>query len=470
MDETGTTGAVLVADDDPAIRATLVGLLSDEGYRVVEAADAAAVLAQVNGSEPPALVLLDVRMPGAKDLDLLRQLLDRKDPPGVIMMTAFSTANLAIRAIQAGAYDYIAKPFHLDEVALTAARFFEHRDLERQVETLQAGRLQGRDPAERLIGDSPAMRRVYTTIGRLAGSEATVLITGETGTGKELVARTLHTNSTFARGPFVAVHCAALPETLLESELFGHEKGAFTGAIDQKKGRFERANKGTLFLDEIGEIGPAIQKKLLRVLQEREIERVGGTQPIKVDVRVIAATNKMLEAEVAAGRFREDLFYRLNVLTIHLPPLRDRLEDLPLLAEYFLDKHRYTPGGPPARLSAPALERLMAHTWPGNVREMENTLERAVALAQGGIITANHIRFPAVHERPFIDVAERVRARTPLATLMADVARLALAEALRQADGDQAAAAATLGLAPIEFRDQAERVNLALSEPLGLPN
>ena len=242
------------------------------------------------------------------------------------------------------------------------------------------------------------MREVYKLIGRVAASEATVLITGETGTGKELVAEVLHQNSTYARGPLVKVNCAALPETLLESELFGHEKGAFTGAIAQRKGRFELAHKGTIFLDEIGEISPSTQKKLLRVLQEREFERVGGTVTIKVDARVIAATNKRLEDEVGAGRFREDLFYRLNVITIHLPPLRERREDIPLLVEHFLDKHRYAPTSGPARISDPALGQLLGHEWPGNVRELQNTLERATALAQGGLILEEHIRFP-VDER-----------------------------------------------------------------------
>jgi two-component system response regulator AtoC len=315
-----------------------------------------------------------------------------------------------------------------------------------------------------MIGDSPAMRSVYTLIGRVAGAETTVLITGETGTGKELVAEIIHANSPFARGPLIKVNCAALPETLLESELFGHEKGAFTGAVTMRKGRFELAHKGTIFLDEIGEISPNTQRKLLRVLQEHEFERVGGTASIKVDTRVIAATNKRLESEVAAGRFRDDLFYRLNVITIDLPPLRERGDDIGLLVEYFLDKHRYTPASGPARITASALEKLYQHDWPGNVRELENTLERAVALAQGGLILDEHIHFAVVGDQAQIDIAQRVRDRTPLQRLLDETERLAIVEALRQAGGDQLEAAYLLGLEPAALRERLTVFGLGTAE------
>jgi two-component system response regulator AtoC len=455
---------LLVADDDDAIRETLVELLSDEGYAVEQAGDGRAVLARLQAAPPPDLVLLDVRMPGASGLEVLAALPAGPERPGVILMTAFSTANEAIRAIQAGAYDYIAKPFHLDEVRLKVARWFERRALEQHLSVLQAGRLAGRAAGERLIGDSPAMREVYKLIGRVAGAEATVLLTGETGTGKELVAEVIHQNSPYARGPLVKVNCAALPETLLESELFGHEKGAFTGALAQRKGRFELAHKGTIFLDEIGEVSPATQKKLLRVLQERTFERVGGTVPVRVDVRVIAATNKRLEEEVAAGRFRDDLFYRLNVLTIRLPPLRERREDIPLLVEHILDRQRYGPASGPARLSEPALAVLLAHEWPGNVRELQNTLERAVALAQGGLILPEHIHFPALDERAFLDVGQRLREGVGLARLLEEAARLALGEALRQAGGDRWQAARLLDLEPAALRERLDALGLAPAE------
>ena len=459
--ETDNGRRVLVADDDATIRQALVELLEDEGYQVEQAADGTAVLTAVQQSTTD-LVLLDVRMPGATGIEVLKQVSGGGNGhhPGIIIMTAYSTANLAIQAIQAGAYDYITKPFNLDEVLLTVGRWFEVQELARQVESLTSTRLAARDPNEKIIGDSPAMREVYKLVGRVAGSEATVLITGETGTGKELVARIIHANSTYARGPLVTVNCAALPETLLESELFGHEKGAFTGALNQRKGRFELANKGTIFLDEIGEISQSTQKKLLRVLQEREFERVGGTVPVKVDTRVIAASNKRLEDEVSAGRFRDDLFFRLNVITIHLPPLRERKTDIPLLVEYFLDKNRYSLSSGPAPISEPAMQKLMNHDWPGNVRELQNTLERAVALSQGGLILEEHIRFPIVSERQFIDVAQRLRDGLSLQRLLDETARTAIAEALRQANGDQVQAAHMLQIDPETLRARLEAFGL----------
>jgi two-component system response regulator AtoC len=266
-----------------------------------------------------------------------------------------------------------------------------------------------------------------------------------------LVATVLHRMSTYAHGPLIKVNCAALPETLLESELFGHEKGAFTGAINQRKGRFEMANKGTIFLDEIGEMSLATQKKLLRVLQEREFERVGGSVSVKIDTRVIAATNKILPQEIEAGRFREDLYYRLNVISVYLPPLRDRKEDIPLLVEYFVGKHRYRQDASPARVSQDAMNAMMEYDWPGNVRELQNLIERAIVLSQGGIITADQIDFYGADTRKLIDVGDYVRRGTALTQIMAEVERDALHEALQQNDGDRAAAASALGLKVAEF-------------------
>src|SRR5437763_8791727 len=251
------------------------------------------------------------------------------------------------------------------------------------------------------------MLEIYKKIGRAAGTDAIILITGETGTGKELVAQTIHSNSQYRHGPLVKVNCAALPETLLESELFGHEKGSFTSAVAQRKGRFELAHGGTIFLDEIGEITLGMQKKLLRVLQEKEFERVGGTETVKVNVRVIAASNKELSGEVAAGRFREDLYYRLNVITVDMPPLRERGDDIVLLTEHFLDKHRFAPGAPPARISEEAMARLQAHDWPGNVRELEHSIQRAVVLGRGKVITPEHLALTrATDERRVVDLGD----------------------------------------------------------------
>ncbi len=439
---------ILIADDDAAIRDVLRNLLEDEAYDVEEGESGAAVLEALSRPDggKPDLVMMDIRMPDKNGLEVLR---DARGNNGgqlpVIVMTAYGSSNVAIEAMRSGAYDYITKPFDLDEVLLTIQRYFDRQALRDQVQQLSS-RIGERDPNELLIGNSPAMQEVYKTIGRIAHSDATVLITGETGTGKELIASILHGTSSYSRGPLVKVNCAALPETLLESELFGHEKGSFTGAINQRKGRFEMANKGTIFLDEIGEMTLATQKKLLRVLQEREFERVGGTVSVKIDTRVIAATNKILPQEIEAGRFREDLYYRLNVISIYLPPLRDRKEDIPLLVEHFVDKFRHTAASSPGRVTQRAMDKLMEYDWPGNVRELINIVERATVLAQGEVITDEHIDFVGADNRRLIDIGEKVRRGSSLADLLEEVEQLAISEALSAADGDRREAATMLGL------------------------
>jgi two-component system response regulator AtoC len=447
---------ILIADDSAAIRDVLREALIDEGYDVAEAASGDEVLAVFNDGEGPVpdLALMDIRMPGKDGIEVLRTLRAAGDSElPIIVMTAFGSASTAIEAMKLGAFDYIAKPFELDEVALVIERFFERRDLSERVVRLIAE--SNRD--EILIGDSPAMQSIYKIVGRVARSDATVLVSGETGTGKELVATVLHRNSTYSAGPLIKVNCAALPETLLESELFGHEKGAFTGAIAQRKGRFELANKGTIFLDEVGEMTLATQKKLLRVLQEREFERVGGTNTIKVDTRVVAATNKDLPREIDNGAFREDLYYRLNVISIDLPPLRERHSDIPLLVEHFLHKHRYGRGSAPARISQEAMAMLLAHDWPGNVRELENTVERAVIMARGGIIAGDHITFPGQEARRQVDVTQAIADGTTLNSFLKDMESRYLREALRQAGGNQSVAAGLVGLDPEELRIRLER-------------
>ncbi len=434
---------VLVADDDNAIRAMLCEYLFSEGITVSEAHNGLEVLAAIE-SDPPDLVVMDMRMPELDGITVLRQSQGSGVP--FIVMTAYGGSNSAIQAAQLGAYDYITKPFDLEEVMLTIDRLFEWQRLTREVRSLRE-RVEKRDPSERIIGNSAAMQEVYKMIGRVAGTESTVLISGETGTGKELVAQTIHSNSTYRSGPLIKVNCAALPETLLENELFGHEKGSYTGASEMRRGRFELAHKGSIFLDEIGEMSLNIQRKFLRVLQEREIERVGGTVAIKIDTRVIAATNRRLEDEVAAGRFRQDLYYRLNVITIHLPPLRERKEDIPLLVEHFLDKHRYSDSDKPARISSEALDMIQEYDWPGNVRELENTLERAVVMAQGGVITSHHIIFSGRSERSkIVDVARLLREQATLRSIISEAEKLAIIEALEQANGDRSKAAAALGI------------------------
>lgn len=448
---------ILIADDDAAIRSMLRDFLEDEDYEIEETENGEEVLKTFKESDdPPELVLMDVRMPDKSGLDVLRELGDGvENQLPIILMTAYGTSNVAIEAMQLGAYDYITKPFDLEDVLHNVRRFFDHQALLKQVHGMR-NTASEQDPNETIIGNSPSMQDVYKTVGRVARSESTVLLTGETGTGKELVAQILHRNSAYSGGPMVKVNCAALPETLLESELFGHEKGAFTGAVNQRKGRFETANKGTIFLDEIGEMTLSTQKKLLRVLQEREFERVGGNVSVKVDTRIIAATNKNLAHEVREGRFREDLYYRLNVISIYLPPLRERTDDIPRLVEHFLHKHRYNPSAAPARISPQALDLLMEHNWPGNVRELENIIERAVVLAQGTVIGEDHIRFSSADQRHFIDLAERVRKGTPMSEIVQEVERKLLIEAISQSSGDRVAAAGLLGLDLQELQHKLE--------------
>jgi len=449
---------ILIADDEASIRALLRDFLEGEGFQVSEAETGGQVMkALAEGGHD--LIMMDIRMPEMDGLAVLKEMHSKKMDVPIILMTAHNSANIAIQATQLGAYDYITKPFELQDVLLTITRYFERQQLTSEVRSLRS-QLQ-RDPSERIIGSSLAMQVIYKIIGRAAGTDATILITGETGTGKELVAHTVHTNSQYRHGPLIKVNCAALPETLLESELFGHEKGSFTGALTQRKGRFEMAHKGTIFLDEIGEMTLSTQRKLLRVLQEREFERVGGSLPIKVDVRVIAATNKRLKEEVATGRFRDDLYYRLAVIEVDMPPLRDRKEDIPFLVEHFLDKHRYSSTSAPARISEEALVVLQQYDWPGNVRELENAIERAVVMSQGGIITSHHLLFSPYTERKFLDITRMVREKTALANIIADAERIALVEALDQARGDRSEAAKLLGLNRPDFYAKLKEYDLS---------
>lgn len=444
---------ILVADDDAGIRSLIIELFEDEGYEVDSAANGTAVVEALSSAGPPDLVLMDIRMPDLSGLEVLRTLGDKSNGPlPIIVMTAYGSASVAIDAIQSGAYDYVTKPFDLDDVLLRVQRYFERQALANEVQKLR--QIAERDPNEYIIGNSPAMQEVFKTIGRVARTDATVLITGETGTGKELVATTIHRNSGYAHGPLIKVNCAALPETLLESELFGHEKGAFTGAIAQKKGHFERANRGSIFLDEIGEMTLSTQKKVLRVLQEREFERVGGTVPVKVDVRIITATNKNLPQEVREGAFREDLYFRLNVIEVYLPPLRERRDDVPPLVEHFLHKHRISASSSPTQISAGAMRMLIEYDWPGNVRELENTIERAIVMAQGGIITEDLITFSAADQGHFIDISSSVRGRTPMREVLQEVERQMIREALRQSNGDRVAAASVLGVELSELTEK----------------
>lgn len=442
----GKNKLILVADDDQSIRSLLRSFLESEGFRTVEAKSGRDVVPTITKHRPD-VVVMDVRMPGMTGLDVLDQMKHLHIDIPVLMMTAYGSSNVAIEAIQRGAYDYVTKPFELDDLLLTMRRTVDHRELAMRAKEVAETI---RDPLDNMIGNTPPMQHVYKTIGRVARTDATILVTGESGTGKELVAGALHANSNRRNGPYVKVACASLTETLLESELFGHEAGSFTGAQKTRKGRFELADRGTIFLDEIGEMSLNTQKKLLRVLQEREFERVGSNTPLKVDTRVVAATNRDLAEEVAEGRFREDLYYRLNVIAVELPPLRERMEDVPLLVEHFLQKYRSeAPNGHP-RISEDALNALMSYTFPGNVRELENMVHRAIILARGQVITAQHIQFTGAPGKRDAEIdqqiAEKVTMGVPLKDIVAEAERQAIEAALGQCQGNRSQAAKQLGI------------------------
>jgi DNA-binding NtrC family response regulator len=371
-------GKLLIVDDDPVVRDSLGKWFESEDFDVVLAEDARTALEQM-ARQRYDLALLDIKMPGVDGIELQARLHDIDADMPVIMMTGYASVESAVKALKNGAYDYITKPFDPDELVRLALRAISHRAAEREVVRLREN-LQEVYPLTSLIGQSPAMRRVMELVETVAPTEATVLITGESGTGKEVVARALHAASPRRYNPMVVIHCGALTETLLESELFGHEKGAFTGAQARKKGKFEAADGGTVFLDEISDISLRTQTDLLRVLQEKEIVRVGGTQQFKVDFRAIAATNKSLDKLVAQGAFRPDLFYRLNVFAIELPPLRARREDIPLLAAHFCQKFAAAMNRPLQKLGGRTVELLTEYEWPGNVRELENAIERALLM------------------------------------------------------------------------------------------
>ncbi|MEI7768644.1 MAG: sigma-54 dependent transcriptional regulator [Chloroflexales bacterium] len=441
---------ILIADDEGPIRELLQEILEQEGARTWMASTGAEAMSALLSDEPD-VAILDVRMPPPDGLTVLQQIRSRGIDVPVLIVTAQDSSTMTIEAMQRGAYDYLAKPFDTDEILRSVQRALEYRRLTRRVMALE--KRAAADPRDILIGRSGPMQRVYKLIGRVAASDATVMISGETGTGKELVAQVLHRSSLRHEGPFVAVNCAALPESLLESELFGHEKGAFTGALAQRKGRFEQAHRGTFFLDEISEISPATQKKLLRVLQERTFERVGGNTSVKVDVRVITATNRDMLQVVSAGTFREDLYYRLNVVNIHMPPLRDRADDLPLLIDHFLRKHRV--GGRSARLSESAMEQIRGYDWPGNVRQLENTIERAVVLAQGSLISPEHLLLAttgAAYDRSLADALGRLLdLGGGLAGALQAARQRMIDLAIERSGGDRAAAALLLGVAEDEI-------------------
>jgi len=429
---------ILVIEDERAALRALSLLLSDESYEVLEADCGQTGLALARQEEPD-LVLLDIRLPDLNGLQVLEQIRQESVDAAVIIMTADTTSSNAIQATQLGAFDYIAKPINDDHLLVLIRRALEYRSLDRELRKLRTTPPQ--QPLSGFVGHSVAMQEVYKLIGRVAASEANVLVSGESGTGKELVADAIHKFGKRAQGPLVKVNCAAIPESLLEAELFGHEKGAFTNAVSRRIGRFEQADQGTVFLDEIAELSPALQAKLLRVIQERTIERLGSNVSINVDFRLIAATSQDLAAAVASGRFREDIYYRLNVVTIALPPLRERREDIPFLVQRFLG-----PSERPVTIRQDALDRILAHNWPGNVRELENVITRAIVLAPGGIITPECIQFADRSAQHSSSWLEQIPYRDGYWQVIRLVEAQLVRAALGEAQGNKAEAARLLGI------------------------
>ena len=384
VDSLAVKKTILIVDDEKHTRDGLRSALEDQ-YEVYVSGDAAGAIATLE-ADPPDLVITDLKIGTDDGMDLMEQILKRPSPPICIMMTAYGSVDTAVEAMKQGAYDFVTKPVNIDRLEMLVRRALRERAV--QAENVELRREVGKTRApDRMIGRSPAMERIFETIRQVAPSKATVLIQGESGTGKEVAAKAIHASSNRAEKPFVAVHCAALSPQLLESELFGHEKGAFTGATERRTGRFEQAAGGTLFLDEIGEIAPSVQVKILRVLGEKSFERVGGNQTLNSDVRLVTATNRDLAAMVREGNFREDLFFRLNVVPLTMPPLRDHREDIPLLADAFLKEMAKEHGKPVRSFSREATEALEAYDWPGNIRELKAAVEHAVVLGNGAELT-----------------------------------------------------------------------------------
>ena len=433
-------GRVLVVDDETSALETLDSILRGSGYTVDTASSGEQALQRLR-EEEYGVVLTDQRMPGISGLELLRTIKELRPATEVVVMTAFASIELAVESMKEGAYDFITKPLRKPLVVRSVGRAMEKYNLSTENLRLRA-RLKNLEGAPLIVGNSAAMRKVMEVVTQVASSSATVLIQGESGTGKELIAKALHFMGPRASKPFVAINCAAIPETLLESELFGHEKGAFTGAIARREGRFKQADKGTLFLDEVAEMSPMLQAKLLRVLQEGEFERLGGAQKIQVDVRLVSSTNKDLYDEVQAGRIREDLYYRLKVITIRLPALRDRREDIPLLVQHFIEKYSAKNKKRILGISRDAMDMLVDYDWPGNVRELEHTVEHAVVLARGETLTADDLPELIEREKDF-----RRYLTIQLGTPLDQIEQKVLEETLRMTRGNKKLAAELLGIA-----------------------
>ena len=452
--KTNKRPTILIVDDDRPQRDGLQRALADR-YDVL-VADEAQKAGAILEAQPVDVLLTDLRMPGDDGLKLLRRAGSLSNPPVSIMMTAYGSIENAVEAMKAGAYHYITKPVNLDELELVIGRALKSRQIEVENANLHE-QLDRKFGLENLIGQSPSMLQMFDIIRQVAPSRASVLITGETGTGKELVAHAVHNLSPRKGGPFVAVHAAALPSTLLESELFGHEKGAFTGAVERRAGRFEMADGGTIFLDEVGELEPAMQVKLLRVLEERKFERVGGNKTIEVDVRLVAATNRDLKKMVGEGKFRDDLFYRLSVVTVNLPPLRERRDDVPLLVAAFNRQYSEENNVQVREITQDAVNLLMAYDWPGNVRELRNAVEQMVVLARSDRLTVRDI--PAAI-RSGADLTKISVVRPGMTMTVEEAERQLIVQALKETGGNRTKAADKIGMSRRTLHRKLKRYRL----------
>jgi len=449
---------ILIVDDEQSMREFLEIFFRREGYDVATASSVDEALLEIEGEEVD-VVITDIQMPGRSGIELLKIL--RKASPDivVIMITAFGTTETAIEAMKDGAYDYITKPFKVDEIRLVVEKALEMQLLYSENRRLRK-ELKSQKRERAIIGNSPTMNRVFDLIQQVAVTKANVLISGASGTGKELVARAVHDSSERAEGPFVAINCAAIPENLLESELFGHVKGSFTGAVQNKTGLFEEADKGSVFLDEVGELPQSLQVKLLRVIQEKMIRRVGANTDREIDVRILAATNRNLEDEVHEGRFREDLYYRLNVIQIDLPALNQRIDDVPVLVQHFLEKYSKELGKSVQEISKGAMDKLLSYQFPGNVRELENIVERAVALSRGETIEVDALPPTVLQPARGPSRSRITKDGINLERLVADYERELLLEALQQTGGVKKKAAQLLGISFRSFRYRLEKLGL----------
>jgi two-component system NtrC family response regulator len=451
---------ILIVDDEKNYLVVLEALLSSEGYEIITANYAKDALHLIEESDLD-LIITDMKMPAMSGMELLVESKKMKPEVPVIMMTAFGTIEMAVEAMKKQAYDYITKPFKNEELKLTIKKALENYRLIKENRRLHEA-LSERYRHGNIIGRSKPMLKIYDLIGKVALSKASILIAGPSGTGKELIAKAIHFESPRKDRPFVSINCGALTETLLESELFGHERGAFTGAISMKKGRFELADGGTLFLDEVGEMPASLQVKLLRVLQEMEFERVGGTRSIKVDVRVLSASNRILKEEVAEGLFREDLYYRLNVITIEVPPLRERSEDIKLLVQHFIEKYRRDDGKSEIEISPEAWKVFFQYQWPGNVRELENVIERAVVLKSDNLIRMEDLPIEVSGKQQELDVEGFIPMNAPLQQTLEAIEEKLIRRALKSCDNIQSRAAEMLGITKSLMQHKIKKFNIIL--------